>query len=55
MRMAVSNAVEVFELDQMLDADMEVHHHDATEPVTALSTVADSLPGLGIVGLCWAW
>ena len=25
------------------------HHHDATQPVAALSTVADSLPGLGIV------
>jgi chemotaxis protein MotA len=49
MRMAVSGGVEVFDLDQMLDADMEVHHHEANEPVTGLSTMADSLPGLGIV------
>src|SRR5271157_942588 len=49
MRMAVSGGVEVFDLDQMLDADMEVHHHAANEPVTALTTMADSLPGLGIV------
>jgi chemotaxis protein MotA len=49
MRMAVSGGVEVIDLDQMLESDMEVHHHDATEPVTALSTTADSLPGLGIV------
>jgi chemotaxis protein MotA len=49
MRMAVSGGVEVFDLDQMLEADMEVHHHDASEPVTGLSTMADSLPGLGIV------
>jgi chemotaxis protein MotA len=49
MRMAVSGGVEVFDLDQMLDSDMEVHHHSATEPVAALSTTADSLPGLGIV------
>jgi len=49
MRMAVSGGVEVFDLDQMLDSDMEVHHHEATEPVSALSTMADSLPGLGIV------
>jgi chemotaxis protein MotA len=49
MRMAVSGGVEVFDLDQMLDADMEVHHHGAAQPVAALSTVADSLPGLGIV------
>jgi chemotaxis protein MotA len=49
MRMAVSGGVEVFDLDQMLDADMEVHHHEASEPVSGLSTMADSLPGLGIV------
>jgi chemotaxis protein MotA len=49
LRMAVSGGVEVFDLDQMLDADMEVHHHEANEPVAALSTMADSLPGLGIV------
>ena len=49
MRMAVSGGVEVFDLDQMLDSDMEVHHQGASEPVSALSTTADSLPGLGIV------
>jgi chemotaxis protein MotA len=49
MRMAVSGGVEVFDLDQMLEADMDVHHHEANEPVTSLSTMADSLPGLGIV------
>jgi len=32
-----------------MELDMEVHHHDATQPVAALTTVADSLPGLGIV------
>jgi chemotaxis protein MotA len=49
MRMAVSGGVEVFDLDQMLESDMEVHHHEAGQPVSALSTMADSLPGLGIV------
>jgi len=28
---------------------MEVHDHDANEPVSGLMTMADSLPGLGIV------
>ena len=55
MRMAVSGGVEVFDLDQMLEADMEVHHHEASEPVAALRTMADSLPGLGIVARCWGW
>jgi chemotaxis protein MotA len=48
LRMAITG-VDAFELDQLLDLDMEVHHHDATQPTIALSTMADSLPGLGIV------
>jgi chemotaxis protein MotA len=48
MRMAISG-VEAFELDQLIELDIEVLHHDATEPVASLTTVADSLPGLGIV------
>jgi chemotaxis protein MotA len=48
LRMAVTG-VDVFDLDQMLDLDMEVHHRDAMQPTAALSTMADSLPGLGIV------
>ena len=48
MRMAISG-VEAFDLDQLLDLDLEVHHHDASQPITSLSTTADSLPGLGIV------
>ena len=48
LRMAVTG-VDAFDLDQMLDLDLEVHHHDSTQPTTALTNVADSLPGLGIV------
>jgi len=55
MRMAVSGGVEPFDLDQMMELDMDVHHHDATQPVQALSTMADSLPGLGIVAAVLAW
>jgi chemotaxis protein MotA len=36
-------------MDQMMELDMEVHHHDASMPISALSTTADALPGLGIV------
>jgi chemotaxis protein MotA len=48
LRMAVTGA-EPFDLDQLLDLDMEVHHLDAGQPIAALSSMADSLPGLGIV------
>ncbi len=49
LRMYITGGVGSFELDQMMELDMDVHHQDANAPVAALSTVADSLPGLGIV------
>jgi len=49
LRMYITGGVGSFELDQMMELDMEVHHLDAQAPVAALTTVADSLPGLGIV------
>jgi chemotaxis protein MotA len=49
LRTATSSVVDPFDLDQMMELDMEVRHHDASQPVSALSTVADSLPGIGIV------
>jgi chemotaxis protein MotA len=49
LRMAITGGVEPFDMDQMMELDMEVHHHDAMQPVSALATVADALPGLGIV------
>ena len=49
LRMAITGGVEPFDMDQMMELDMEVTHHEATQPVTALTTMADALPGLGIV------
>jgi chemotaxis protein MotA len=49
LRMAITGGVEPFDMDQMMELDMEVHHHEATLPIAALSTMADALPGLGIV------
>lgn len=49
MRMVLMGGVEAFDVDQMMEADMDVHSHSTEQSVTALSSVADSLPGLGIV------
>ncbi|MGA8729370.1 MAG: flagellar motor stator protein MotA [Terracidiphilus sp.] len=49
MRMAITGGASAFDLDQMMDLDMEVHHAAATQPASALATMADSLPGMGIV------
>ncbi len=49
LRMAISGGVSPFDLDQVMELDMEVHHTESAVPVSALTTVADALPGLGIV------
>jgi len=49
MRMVIMGGVEAFDVDQMMEADMDVHTHEKEQSVSALSTVADALPGLGIV------
>jgi chemotaxis protein MotA len=49
LRMAVTGGATPFDLDQMMELDMETHHTSAHQPVAALSTTADSLPGMGIV------
>jgi chemotaxis protein MotA len=49
MRMAITGGVQAFDVDQMMELDMDVHHHSAGLPTSALNTVADALPGLGIV------
>lgn len=49
LRMALSGGVDPLDIDQMMEVDLDVHHREAAEPIAALSTMADSLPGLGIV------
>ena len=49
LRMAVTGGSTPFDMDQMMEADLDVHHKLKHQPVAALSTMADSLPGLGIV------
>lgn len=49
LRMAMTGTVSHFDLDQMIELDMDIHHKQVSAPVAALSTVADALPGLGIV------
>ncbi len=49
LRMAITGGTSAFDIDQMMELDMDVHHAGETQTVSALTTVADSLPGLGIV------
>jgi chemotaxis protein MotA len=49
MRMAITGGATAFDVDQMMELDMDVHHAGASQPAAALATVADALPGMGIV------
>lgn len=49
IRMSLAGGVTPFDLEQLMEMDAEVHHHSEAKPVAALTTVADALPGLGIV------
>ena len=49
LRMAVAGGVDPMDIDQMMEADLEVHHKETSAPIAALGTMADALPGLGIV------
>ena len=49
LRMAITGGIPPFDLDQMADADIDVHDEYNRAPIHSLTTVADALPGLGIV------
>jgi chemotaxis protein MotA len=49
LRMLVLGVTTAQELDQLMDLDIEVQRRGRQEPVGALSSMADALPGLGIV------
>src|SRR3984885_4419649 len=49
MRTLLAGGVEVHDLDQIMETDLEGLHKQALLPAAAISTMADSLPGLGIV------
>jgi chemotaxis protein MotA len=49
LRMLVLGVTTAHELDQLMDMDIEVQRRGRHEPVGALASMADALPGLGIV------
>jgi chemotaxis protein MotA len=49
LRMLVLNASTPHDLDHLMDIDIEIQHQGRHEPVRALHSLADALPGLGIV------
>lgn len=49
LRLIVGGNMNPFELENLMDVEIETHHHEAEQPAQALTKVADGLPGFGIV------
>jgi chemotaxis protein MotA len=49
MRLMVGGNLDPNELEALLDYELETHHKEAHEPAHAVQSVADALPGFGIV------
>ena len=49
LRTVLAGSVPAYDLEAMLEAEIEVHHDEDAKTVAALTRVADALPGIGIV------
>ena len=49
MKVIIMGGVPAYDLEDLMDVDLEAHHHEVSQVPAALSRVADGLPGLGIV------
>jgi len=49
LRMMVGGNLNAFEIENLMDNEIETHHHEAEVPVNALKGLADGMPAFGIV------
>jgi chemotaxis protein MotA len=49
LRLIVGGSMDPHELEQLLEVELETHHHEALVPALAVQKMADALPGFGIV------
>jgi chemotaxis protein MotA len=49
LRLFVDGVVNAFDLERMLDTEIETHHEEALQVPTAITKLADAFPALGIV------
>jgi chemotaxis protein MotA len=49
LRLVLVGSVPPFDLEALMDSEIDVHHEEAASPVGALQKVSDALPGIGIV------
>jgi chemotaxis protein MotA len=48
-RLVILGGVPAYDMESLMDTDIETHHHEGTKPGMILQKIGDSMPGLGIV------
>ncbi|MCW5589325.1 MAG: flagellar motor stator protein MotA [Legionellales bacterium] len=48
-RLVVSGTADYFQIENLMDVEIETHHHESEAPASAIQTLADGLPAFGIV------
>jgi len=49
LRLMVGGNLNAFEIENLMDVEIETHHHEGEIPVGALAKLADGMPAFGIV------
>ena len=49
LRMMVGGNMNAIELENLMDVELDTHHEEAHQPSSAVTRIADGLPGFGIV------
>lgn len=49
LRMMISGEMNPFQLENLMDVELDTHHHEGAAASAAVSRVSDALPGFGIV------
>lgn len=49
LRMMVSGNLNAHEIENLMDNEIETHHHEAAIPASCIQTIGDGLPAFGIV------
>lgn len=49
LRLMVSGSMNAFEIENLMDNEIETHHHEGEVPVHAVTKIGDGLPAFGII------
>lgn len=49
LRMMISGATNPYQIEDLMNAEMEAHHHEGHVPIAAIGDVSQALPAFGIV------